>query len=403
MKQNNGLNGNGVANGNGITNGTNGITNGTSALSCRQNTINFNPGPSKIDDAVLIKAQSELLSYQQLGLGVMEMSHRSAEFLSIINEAQQNVKELLDVPDNYKILFLQGGATGQFSAVAMNFMSLKESNSADYFVTGTWSNKAVKEAAKYGSVNIVHPKLETYNRIPDRSEWNLNPEASYVYYCDNETVDGVEFPFIPDTGDVPLVADMSSNILSRPFDVTKFGAIIGGAQKNIGCAGVTIAIIREDLIGKAMKICPAILDYKLMADMNSLYNTPPSYSIYLMGLVLKWIKGCGGAVAMAKRNLTKSQLVYNTIAQSNGFYCCAVKDGHRSRMNVTFRIGGGNKELETMFVEQTKKAGMIGLKGHRSVGGIRASLYNAVTVQEAETLVNFMKEFQEQNDCTAGR
>lgn len=403
MKQNNGLNGNGVANGNGIANGTNGITNGTSPLTCRQNTINFNPGPSKIDDEVLLKAQSELLSYQQLGLGVMEMSHRSAEFLSIINEAQQNVKELLDVPDNYKILFLQGGATGQFSAVAMNFMSLKESNSADYFVTGTWSNKAVKEAAKYGNVNIVHPKLEKYNRIPDRSEWNLNPEASYVYYCDNETVDGVEFPFIPDTGDVPLVADMSSNILSRPFDVTKFGAIIGGAQKNIGCAGVTIAIIREDLIGKAMKICPAILDYKLMADMNSLYNTPPSYSIYLMGLVLKWIKGCGGAVAMAKRNLTKSQLVYNTIAQSNGFYCCAVKDGHRSRMNVTFRIGGGNKELETMFVEQTKKAGMTGLKGHRSVGGIRASLYNAVTVQEVESLVSFMKEFQEQNDCTAGR
>jgi len=399
----NGLTANGEANGisNGVSNGV--APNAAPGYSFRQNVINFNPGPSKIDDSVLLKAQGELLSYQQLGLGVMEMSHRSAEFLSINNVAQQDIRELLDVPDNYKVLFLQGGATGQFSAIAMNLMGLKESQSADYFVTGTWSNKAVKEAAKYGTVNVVHPKLDKFTQIPDKSEWNLNPKASYVYYCDNETVDGVEFPFIPDTGDVPLVADMSSNILSRPFDVTKFGAIIAGAQKNIGCAGVTIAIIRDDLLGKSMSICPAVLDYAVQAGMNSLYNTPPAYSIYLMGLVLKWIKGCGGAAAMAKRNLTKSQLLYSTIEQSNGFYCCPVKDGNRSRMNVTFRIGGGNPELEAAFVEQTKKAGMVGLKGHRSVGGIRASLYNAVTPKEVETLVEFMKEFQDQNECSAGR
>merc|ERR1719431_412782 len=365
--------------------------------------MNFNPGPSKIDDSVLLKAHSELLSYQNLGLGVMEMSHRSAEFMSINNEAQQCIRDLLDVPDNYKILFMQGGATGQFSAIAMNLMGLKKSNSADYFVTGTWSNKAVKEAGKYGTVNIVHPKLDSYNQIPDQSSWKLNPDASYVYYCDNETVDGVEFPFIPNTGDVPLVADMSSNILSRPFDVTKFGAIIAGAQKNIGCAGVTLVIIREDLIGHAMGICPAVLDYQQLAGANSLYNTPPSYSIYLMGLVLQWIKSCGGAVAMAKRNINKSQLLYQTINNSSGFYSCPVIEGCRSRMNVTFRIGGGNKELEAMFVEQTKKAGMVGLKGHRSVGGIRASLYNAVTLQEVESLVSFMKDFQEQNDCAAGQ
>jgi len=369
----------------------------------RNKTLNFNPGPSKLDQSVLTKAKNELLSYQNLGLGVMEMSHRSAEFLAIVNEAVATMKELLDIPDNYKVLFVQGGATGQFSAVPMNFMELNESKSADYIVTGTWSNKAVKEAAKYGSVNVVHEKLEKFNRIPDQSQWKLNPEASYVYYCDNETVDGVEFPFIPDTGNVPLVADMSSNILSRPFDVSKFGAVIGGAQKNIGCAGVTIAIVREDLIGKSMSITPSILDYKLQANANSLYNTPPSYSIYTMGLVLKWIKSQGGALAMAKRNCIKSTKVYETIEESNGFYSCPVEEGSRSRMNITFRIAGGDGDVEALFVSQSKKAGMVGLKGHRSVGGIRASLYNAVTIEETEKLVEFMKNFQELNDLNAAR
>jgi len=363
----------------------------------RNSVINFNAGPSKIDQSVLLKAQNELLNYHQLGFGVMEMSHRSTEFLAIVDEAQKTIKNLLSVPDNYKILFLQGGATGQFSAIPMNFMKLKESETADYFITGTWSAKAFKEASKYGKVNLVHPKLNKYSHIPDKSLWNLNPNASYVYYCDNETVDGVEFPFIPDTGDVPLVVDMSSNILSRPFDVSKFGAIIAGAQKNIGCAGVTIVIVRDDLLGHSMKCCPVVLDYGSQSAMNSLYNTPPCYSIYLMNLVLQWIKNSGGTLYMLKHNLKKSQLLYSTIACSDGFYECPVKKGNRSRMNIPFRISGGDKELEAEFVEEAKKVGMIGVKGHRSVGGIRISLYNAITVNEVERLVSFMKWFQEEN------
>nr|CAB3266132.1 phosphoserine aminotransferase-like [Phallusia mammillata] len=359
--------------------------------------VNFNPGPAKLPESVMRQAQAEFLNYDGLGISVMEMSHRSTEFMNIMSETKNTLIRLLNIPDNYKIMFLQGGATGQFSALPLNLIRRSPNSSADYIVTGTWSAKAVKEAEKYGNINVVHPKLKKYSRIPDETEWNLDPEAAYVYYCDNETANGVEFPFVPETGNVPLIADMSSNILSRPFDITKFGAIIAGAQKNIGCAGVTLVIIREDLIGYSMKECPVVLDYKTQIGMNSLYNTPPSYSIYLMGLVLDWIQQNGGVMGMAKKCVQKSQLIYTTIAESDGFYSCLVESGARSRMNVTFRIGGpgGDEALEKEFVEEAKKANMLGIKGHRSVGGIRVSLYNAVTVEEVQSLVRLMESFRQ--------
>ncbi|CAK8678294.1 unnamed protein product [Clavelina lepadiformis] len=373
------------------------MSNGThNGLDNKKPIINFNPGPAKIDPSVLLRAQAEILNFQQLGISVMEMSHRSADFAKILNGAKATLTQLLNIPENYKILFLQGGATAQFSAVPLNLLQRSPNCSADYIVTGTWSAKAVKEAQKYGKVHIVHQPLEKYSRVPEQEEFDLDPEAAYVYYCDNETVNGVEFSYVPDTGNVPLVADMSSNILSKPVDVSKFGIILAGAQKNIGCAGVTLAIIREDLVGYCMKQCPTILDYKIQIGMDSLYNTPPSYSIYLMGLVLEWIQNTGGLLSMAKKCVLKSQLVYSAINESNGFYSCAIEDGSRSRMNVTFRIDGpaGDSELENAFIEESKAANMIGLKGHRSVGGIRASLYNAVTLEETQFLVNLMMDFQ---------
>uniref|UniRef100_A0A4W3HY03 Phosphoserine aminotransferase n=1 Tax=Callorhinchus milii TaxID=7868 RepID=A0A4W3HY03_CALMI len=362
--------------------------------------INFAPGPSKLPHSVLLQAQKELLDYKGLGISVMEMSHRSSDFIKIINSAESNLRELLNIPDNYKVIFLQGGGTGQFSAVPLNLIGLKEERCADYMVTGAWSANAAKEAAKYGTVNLIHPKLDAYTKIPDPNNWNLNPRASYVYYCANETVHGVEFPFIPDTKGTVLVCDMSSNFLSKPVDVSKFGMIFAGAQKNAGCAGVTVVIIREDLLGFALKECPIVFDYKVEVSSNSLYNTPPCYSIYIMGLVLEWIKDTGGIQAMEQNSIAKSKLIYNIIDGSNGFYVCPLASNCRSRMNIPFRIGNANGDdaLEKEFLNEAAKCNMISLKGHRSVGGIRASLYNAVTVEEtqklAELMIEFMKEHQ---------
>ncbi|XP_061671924.1 phosphoserine aminotransferase [Syngnathoides biaculeatus] len=360
-----------------------------------QKTINFGAGPAKLPVPVLIQAQKELLNYGGLGISVLEMSHRSSDFIQIINKAESLLRELLNIPDNYKVMFLQGGASGQFSGVALNLIGLKEGKCADYIVTGTWSAKAAKEAEKYGKVNVVHPKLNSYTKIPEPSSWNLNPAASYVYYCCNETVHGVEYNFTPETNGVTLVSDMSSNFLSRPVDVSKFGLIYAGAQKNVGCAGVTVVIVREDLIGHAQKECPIILDYKVQAEMNSLYNTPPVFSIYIMCLVLEWIKSNGGAAAMDALNKRKSDLIYDIINSSDGFYVCPVDEGCRSRMNIPFRIGKkeGDETLEKEFLNGASKRGMISLKGHRSVGGIRASLYNAVTLEDTEALAQYMKEF----------
>ncbi|XP_068594757.1 phosphoserine aminotransferase [Brachionichthys hirsutus] len=359
-------------------------------------TINFGAGPAKLPQPVLRQAQKELLHYRDTGISVLEMSHRSSDFARILNTTTDLLKELLDIPDNYKVLLLQGGGCGQFSAVPLNLIGLKEDRRADYLVTGNWSAAAAKEAEKYGKINIVHPKLDSYTKIPDSGCWTLNPSASYLYYCSNETVHGVEYNFIPETNGPVLVCDMSSNFLSRPVDVSKFGLIFAGAQKNVGCAGVTVVIVREDLLGHSMKECPVILDYKTQADMNSLYNTPPCFSIYIMGLVLEWIKNNGGSVAMELLNKQKSTRIYDVISASNGFYVCPVEEACRSRMNVTFHIGNkeGDKTLEKKFLDGATQRGMMSLKGHRSVGGMRASLYNAVTLEEAEALASYMKEFQ---------
>ncbi|XP_053530218.1 phosphoserine aminotransferase [Ictalurus punctatus] len=357
--------------------------------------LNFGAGPAKLPQPVLIQAQRELLDYDGLGISVLEMSHRTSDFSKIINTAETLLRELLNIPDNYKVLFLQGGGTGQFSAVALNLIGLKKDRCADYIVTGTWSAKAAKEAEKYGKVNVVHPKVDRYTGIPDSSSWSLNPSASYVYYCCNETVHGIEFNFIPDTKGVILACDMSSNFLSQPVDVSKFGLIFAGAQKNVGCAGVTIVIIREDLLGKALKECPLVFDFKVQAENNSLHNTPPCYSIYIVKLVLEWIKSNGGTDSMDKLSKQKSSLIYDIINSSNGFYSCPIDVGCRSRMNIPFRIGNseGDEALEKQFLEGASKLGMISLKGHRSVGGIRASLYNAVTLEDTRALAAYMKGF----------
>uniref|UniRef100_A0A667ZZ39 phosphoserine transaminase n=1 Tax=Myripristis murdjan TaxID=586833 RepID=A0A667ZZ39_9TELE len=316
----------------------------------QKQTINFGPGPAKLPQSVRSHPH---------------MSHRSSDFSKILSSTESLLRELLNIPDNYKVMFLQGGGSGQFSAVPLNLIGLKEDNCADYIVTGTWSERAAKEAAKYGKVNIVHPKLDKYTKIPDPSSWTLNP------------------------------SDMSSNFLSRPVDVSKFGLIFAGAQKNVGCAGVTVVIVREDLLGHALNECPIVLDYKVQATNNSLYNTPPCFSIYIMGLVLEWIKNNGGTAAMEKLNKHKSSMIYDIINVSNGFYACPVDVACRSRMNVPFRVGKkeGDEALEKKFLDGALKRGMISLKGHRSVGGIRASLYNAVTLEDAQALATYMKEF----------
>ncbi|KAK2119556.1 Phosphoserine aminotransferase [Saguinus oedipus] len=328
--------------------------------------VNFGPGPARLPHSVLLEIQKELLDYKGVGISVLEMSHRSSDFAKIINNTENLVRELLAVPDNYKVIFVQGA-------------------------------KAAEEAKKFGTINIVHPKLGSYTKIPDPSTCNLNPDASYVYYCANEMVHGVEFDFIPDVKGAVLVCDMSSNFLSKPVDVSKFGVIFAGAQKNVGSAGVTVAIVRDDLLGYALRECPSVLEYKVQAGNNSLYNTPPCFSIYVMGLVLGWIKNNGGAVAMEKLSSIKSQMIYEIIDNSQGFYVCPVEPQNRSKMNIPFRIGNakGDDALEKRFLDKALELNMLSLKGHRSVGGIRASLYNAVTIEDVQKLPTFMKNFLE--------
>ncbi|XP_015589910.1 probable phosphoserine aminotransferase [Cephus cinctus] len=353
--------------------------------------INFGAGPAKIPQEVLKNVQRELLSYANTKISILELSHRSNDFKKIIDDAQASVRDLLNIPDNYKVLFMQGGGTGLFAAVPLNLMY--KSGTADYLVTGSWSAKAAKEAGKYGKVNLVLPKQSKYTEIPDPSTWNLDPNAAYVYYCDNETVHGVEFNYIPETNGVPLVADMSSNILSRPFDISKFAVIFAGAQKNIGPAGVTLVIVRDDVLGNAMSVCPTIFDFSVMANDNSVHNTPPTFQIYVMGRVFDWIKRNGGVEGMEKLANLKSKVIYDIIEESKGFYTCPVRRDVRSRMNIPFRIGNNDEELEQEFLSGAVARGMLQLKGHRSVGGIRASLYNAVTEEDTQTLASYMRWF----------
>jgi len=352
--------------------------------------INFSAGPSKLPEDVMLQVQKELLNYGDSGISVLEMSHRSPKFTAIVEHAKETVRQLLNIPDNYKILFMAGGGTGQFAALPLNL--IQKTGKAVYLVSGTWSTKAAKEAAKYGKVQEV--KLDSF--LSNTTNGELDQDASYFYYCDNETVHGVELQFIPETNGIPLVADMSSNILTRNFDITKFALVFAGAQKNIGPAGVTLVIIREDMLENALLECPTVFNYSIMAKDNSLHNTPPCFSIYVTGLVFEWIKQQGGVESMEKRSAEKSQLIYDIIDHSNGFYSCPVAAHIRSRVNVPFRIKN-DEELEKKFLKMVEEKGMIQLKGHRSVGGIRASLYNAVTVEEVVYLAEFMKEFMDKS------
>ncbi len=353
---------------------------------------NFNAGPSALPMPVLETAQAELLDYQGCGMSVMEMSHRSKEFESIIQTADDDLRELLGIPANYKIMFLQGGATLQFAMLPMNLRPAGAS--ADYIVTGSWSRSALKEAGKLGAARAAFSsEAENYNRLPAAGELQFDSNAAYAHFCHNETIHGVEFksePTLP--AGVELVCDMSSDFLSQPVDVSKYGLIYAGAQKNAGPAGVVVVIVREDLLQRVPDKLPIMLDYKLLAESGSLHNTPPCFSIYITGLVLKWIKSLGGLPAIHQINQQKAAVVYQAIDNSGGFYHGHAAVGARSMMNVPFRMP--SEELEDLFVKESKKAELIGLKGHRSVGGLRASLYNAVTLKSANVLAAFMQDFQ---------
>lgn len=351
---------------------------------------NFSAGPSMLPEPVLAKAASEMLNYQNSGQSVMEMSHRSKIFLSIIESAKDLLREIMKIPDNYKILFLQGGASTQFAMVPLNL--LNNTNKADYVITGQWAKKAYKEASRYGNINIVASSEDkTFNYIPKLDKSKFTKDADYFHICMNNTIYGTKYNEIPETGDVPLVADISSCILSEPIDVSKFGILYAGAQKNAGPAGVTIVIIREDLIGKASKITPTMLNYKTHDDNNSMFNTPPCYSIYMCKLVLEWLKNdVGGLDNMKAINEKKASMFYDFLDSSEIFKGTVVKED-RSLMNIPFITG--DEDLDKKFIEEASKAGFVNIKGHRSVGGMRASIYNAMPVEGVEKLIDFMKKF----------
>jgi phosphoserine aminotransferase len=352
--------------------------------------FNFSAGPAALPESVLRQAAAEMLDWHGSGMSVMEMSHRGREFIAIANEAEALLRELLAVPANYKVLFMQGGAIGENAIVPMNMLRGKAS--ADYIDTGEWSKKSIKEAKKYGAVNVAASAADSgYTSIPARETWKLDPGAAYVHICSNETIGGVEYQFTPDVGNVPLVADMSSNILSRPVDVAKYGLIYGGAQKNIGPAGLTLVIVREDLIGHALPCTPSAFDYKVVADNESMYNTPPTYAIYIAGLVFHWIKAQGGLVAMEAHNRSKAALLYDYLG-STSFYRSPVAPDCRSLMNVPFKLK--DEALDAAFLKGAEAQGMVQLKGHRSVGGMRASIYNAMPMEGVQALVAYMKDFE---------
>jgi phosphoserine aminotransferase len=355
---------------------------------------NFSAGPAVLPKEVLQQAQSELLDWHGSGMSVMEMSHRGKEFMGIAAAAEADLRELMGIPANYKVLFLQGGAHLQFSMIPLNLLRGKAS--ADYVNTGEWSKKAIGEAKKFGAVNVVANNADrncTY--VPAFDTWQCDPDAAYLHYTTNETIGGVEFNWIPQSGDVPLVADMSSNILSRPYDISKFGLIYAGAQKNIGPAGLTLVIVRDDLLGQVAAGTPTMLDYKIHADHDSMYNTPPTFAMYMAGLVFQWLKKNGGVAAMEQANVAKAGLLYAAIDGSNGFYHCPVALPDRSRMNVPFRCKDAN--LDAAFLKQAEARGMLQLKGHRLAGGMRASIYNAMPLAGVQALVDFMKEFATQH------
>lgn len=350
---------------------------------------NFNAGPSALPLEVLQKAQAELVDFQGTGMSVMELSHRSATFEAVHNEAIANLRKLYAIPANYEIVFLQGGASLQFSMIPMNFLA--EGKRANYVLTGSWSEKALKEAKFSGEAAVtVSTKENKYKNIPTEIEVDAND--AYVHITSNNTIYGTQWKTFPETGNVPLIADMSSDIMSKPVDISKFGMIYAGAQKNLGPSGVTVAIIRKDLLEAANTNLPTMLKYDTFVENNSLYNTPPTFGIYMLGEVLKWIEAQGGLEQVAKNNEAKAALIYDTIDNSNGFYYGHAEEGSRSLMNITFRVA--DEELEKQFLKEAEEAGFVGLSGHRSVGGCRASTYNAVPTEACQALADFMKAFQ---------
>jgi phosphoserine aminotransferase len=352
--------------------------------------FNFGAGPATLPEPVLKQAAAELLDWHGSGMSVMEMSHRGKEFIKIHAEAEADLRGLLGIPKNYKVLFLQGGGAGQFSIVPMNLLRGKAA--ASYVNTGHWSTRAIAEAKRYCKVNIAASSEDAnFSYAPRQDQWQVDPAAAYVHYTSNETIGGVEFHWIPDTGEIPLVADASSHILSRPLDVSRFGLIYAGAQKNIGPAGLAIVIVRDDLIGHAMPLTPSVFDYKVQAGADSMHNTPPTYSVYMAGLVFQWMKQQGGVKKMEEINIAKAQLVYDYLDQTE-FYHSPVAKEDRSRMNVPFSLR--NDQLDEEFLKQAKARGLSELKGHRSVGGMRASIYNAMPVEGVRALVEFMREFE---------
>lgn len=354
---------------------------------------NFSAGPAVLPEEVLKEAAEEMLDYKGTGMSVMEMSHRSKAYEAIINDAEQDLRDLMNIPDNYKVLFLQGGASQQFAMIPMNLMKNKV---ADFIITGQWAKKAYQEAKIYGQANAIASSADkTFSYIPDCSDLPVSEDADYVYICENNTIYGTKFKELPNTKGKTLVADVSSCFLSEPVDVTKYGLIYGGVQKNVGPAGVVIVIIREDLITEdTLPGTPTMLKYKIHADNQSLYNTPPAYGIYICGKVFKWLKKLGGLAAMKELNVKKAAVLYNYLDQSKLFKGTVVKED-RSLMNVPFVTG--NEELDAKFVKEAKAAGFENLKGHRSVGGMRASIYNAMPIEGVEKLVEFMKKFEEEN------
>jgi phosphoserine aminotransferase len=353
---------------------------------------NFSAGPAILPTEVLEKAQNELLSMGGIGMSVMEVSHRSEYFEPILENAKQGLRDLLQIPQNYQILFLQGGASLQFAQIPMTFLS----KSADYIVSGAWSEKAVKEAKKFGNVNVIFSSQESgYKSVPKQADLRFSSDADYIHYCSNETIDGVEFKYDLDGGNIPVICDASSNILSKPIDVSKYAFVYAGAQKNIGPSGVTLVIIRDDLLEKVPQNLSAMLDYRNFAENGSMPNTPNTWGIYLISLVCEWLKNKGGVAEMAKINEAKAKILYDAIDSSDGYFEGHAEREARSLMNVTFRLP--SEELEKKFFVEATANGLDGLKGHRSVGGIRASIYNAFPLEGVEKLVEFMKDFAEKN------
>ena len=355
--------------------------------------INFSAGPAALPEEVLAQARDEMLDWHGSGMSVMEMSHRGKEFISIAAQAEADLRELMAIPADYRVLFLQGGAIAENAIIPMNL--LRGKSSADYVNTGEWSKKSIKEAKKYCRVNVAaSAEDQNFTYVPAQSAWKLSPDAAYVHICTNETIGGVEYHWTPDTGSVPLVADMSSHILSRPVDVARYGLIYGGAQKNVGPAGLTLVIVRDSLIGEALAITPSAFDFKLQAEADSMYNTPPTYAIYIAGLVFAWLKKQGGLAAIEQRNIAKAKLLYDYLDGSR-FFSSPVRPADRSRMNVPFKLR--DESLDEAFLKATTAAGMVQLKGHRSVGGMRASIYNAMPIEGVARLLEVMRDFESRN------